>query len=83
MKIAVLKERWPNETRVAASPETVKKLIGLGAVLVLVVAAWLTADIANSYFDTMKLLGIGIFKELFKKKPAKAQVLTAKAVKPE
>jgi NAD(P) transhydrogenase subunit alpha len=31
MKIAVLKERWPNETRVAASPETVKKLIGLGA----------------------------------------------------
>jgi NAD(P) transhydrogenase subunit alpha len=31
MKIAVLKERRPEETRVAASPDTVKKLIGLGA----------------------------------------------------
>ncbi|MEE4153843.1 MAG: NAD(P) transhydrogenase subunit alpha [Erythrobacter sp.] len=30
MKIAVLKERAPGETRVAASPETVKKFIGLG-----------------------------------------------------
>lgn len=30
MKITVLKERRPGETRVAATPETVKKLIGLG-----------------------------------------------------
>ncbi len=30
MKIAVLKERAPGETRVAATPETVKKFIGLG-----------------------------------------------------
>ena len=30
MKISVLKERRPGETRVAATPETVKKLIGLG-----------------------------------------------------
>ncbi len=30
MKIAIPKERHPNETRVAASPEVVKKLIGLG-----------------------------------------------------
>jgi NAD(P) transhydrogenase subunit alpha len=30
MKIAVLKERRPFETRVAATPETVKKLTGLG-----------------------------------------------------
>ncbi len=30
MKIAVLKERTENETRVAAVPETVKKLVGLG-----------------------------------------------------
>ncbi|SKA90100.1 Uncharacterized conserved protein [Prosthecobacter debontii] len=29
--------------------------------------AFLTADIANSYFTTMKLLGVGIYKELFKK----------------
>src|SRR4029453_9767648 len=31
MKIAVLKERRPDETRVAASPDTVKKLTQLGA----------------------------------------------------
>ena len=31
MKIAILKERRPGETRVAAIPETVKKFIGLGA----------------------------------------------------
>jgi NAD(P) transhydrogenase subunit alpha len=31
MKIAVLKERRPEETRVAASPDTVKKLVQLGA----------------------------------------------------
>ena len=30
MKIAVLKERTDNETRVAAVPDTVKKLVGLG-----------------------------------------------------
>ena len=31
MKIAVLRERSEGETRVAATPETVTKLIGLGA----------------------------------------------------
>ncbi|MHA7873171.1 MAG: NAD(P)(+) transhydrogenase (Re/Si-specific) subunit alpha, partial [Hyphococcus sp.] len=31
MKIAVLKETRSGETRVAASPETVKKFVGLGA----------------------------------------------------
>ncbi|WP_407876167.1 NAD(P) transhydrogenase subunit alpha [Qipengyuania nanhaisediminis] len=31
MKIAVLKERFPGETRVAATPETVRKFIALGA----------------------------------------------------
>ena len=31
MKIAILKERRPHETRVAATPESVKKLIALGA----------------------------------------------------
>ncbi|HKU95215.1 MAG TPA: NAD(P)(+) transhydrogenase (Re/Si-specific) subunit alpha, partial [Vineibacter sp.] len=30
MKIAIPKERRPNETRVAATPETVKKLKALG-----------------------------------------------------
>ena len=31
MRIAVVKETAPGETRVAASPETVKKFIALGA----------------------------------------------------
>ena len=31
MKIAVVRETASGETRVAASPETVKKFIGLGA----------------------------------------------------
>jgi NAD(P) transhydrogenase subunit alpha len=31
MKIAVLKERRPNETRVAATPDTIKRLTGQGA----------------------------------------------------
>src|SRR6516165_10618957 len=31
MKIAILKERRPHETRVAATPDTVKKLKALGA----------------------------------------------------
>jgi len=35
MKIAVLRERRPHERRVAASPETVKKLIGLGGTVVI------------------------------------------------
>jgi NAD(P) transhydrogenase subunit alpha len=33
MKIAVLRERAAGETRVSATPETVGKLIGLGAEL--------------------------------------------------
>ena len=30
MKIAIPKERWQGEMRVAASPDTVKKLVGMG-----------------------------------------------------
>ncbi|TDU64652.1 uncharacterized protein DUF2156 [Prosthecobacter fusiformis] len=43
--------------------------------------AFLTADIAKSYFATMKLLGIGVIKELYKRKPkpAKAAVPTAQS----
>ena len=32
--VAVLKERFAGETRVAATPESVKKLIGLGVAVV-------------------------------------------------
>jgi lysylphosphatidylglycerol synthetase-like protein (DUF2156 family) len=41
--------------------------------------AFLTADIARSYFDTMKLLGIGIYKELVKGKPPAKEVLKTNA----
>ncbi len=47
MKIAVLKERRPDETRVAASPETVSKFVGLG----LSVAVESGAGGASSFSD--------------------------------
>lgn len=50
MKIAVLKEKWPNETRVAASPETVKKLCGLGAEVAVEKAAGKGASIPDAVF---------------------------------
>jgi NAD/NADP transhydrogenase alpha subunit len=50
MKIAVLKEKWPNETRVAASPETVKKFCGLGAEVAVEKAAGKGASIPDAAF---------------------------------
>jgi len=52
MKIAVLKERAAGETRVAATPETVKKLAALGASLAVEEGAGETAAIPDSeYID--------------------------------
>jgi NAD(P) transhydrogenase subunit alpha len=48
MRLAVLKERRAGETRVAATPETVKKLIGLGIATVAVEAG---AGMASGYPD--------------------------------
>ena len=48
MKIAVLKETAAGETRVAASPETVKKFIALGATVAVEKGAGLSASIADS-----------------------------------
>ena len=48
MKIAILKERRPHETRVAATPETVKKLKGLGATDILIETG---AGVAAAYID--------------------------------
>jgi NAD(P) transhydrogenase subunit alpha len=48
MRLAVLKERRAGETRVAATPETVKKLIGLGIDTVAVEAG---AGLASGYPD--------------------------------
>ena len=48
MRLAVLKERRAGETRVAATPETVKKLIGLGITIITVEAG---AGLASGYTD--------------------------------
>jgi NAD(P) transhydrogenase subunit alpha len=50
MRLAVLKERRPAETRVAATPETVKKLIGLGLTVAVEAGAGLTAGIPDAAY---------------------------------
>ena len=49
-KIAVLKEVAAGETRVAASPETVKKYIGLGAIVAVESGAGLFASISDAEY---------------------------------
>ncbi len=50
MKIAVLKERRLHERRVAASPETVKKLTALGYMLCIESGAGLTASVSDEEY---------------------------------
>src|SRR6185312_1152161 len=50
MKIAVLKERRANEARVAASPDTVKKMIGLGLAVTVESGAGAGAAIPDQAF---------------------------------
>ncbi|MBX5454588.1 MAG: Re/Si-specific NAD(P)(+) transhydrogenase subunit alpha [Acidobacteriia bacterium] len=50
MRLAVLKEREAFETRVAATPETVKKLVGLGLTVAVETGAGLGAAITDSEF---------------------------------
>ncbi|MES2699803.1 MAG: NAD(P)(+) transhydrogenase (Re/Si-specific) subunit alpha, partial [Pseudomonadota bacterium] len=50
MRIAVLRERAAGETRVAATPETVKKFIALGATFAVEEGAGLSASIADEDF---------------------------------
>ena len=50
MKIGVPKERAPGETRVAASPDTVKKFKALGASVAVAVGAGLTAGLPDADF---------------------------------
>ena len=58
MKIAVLKERAAGETRVAATPETVKKLAGLGAMLAVEEGAGDSAAISDAdYADAGAEMG--------------------------
>jgi NAD(P) transhydrogenase subunit alpha len=51
MKIAVLKETAPGETRVAAIPETVKKFVALGAEVAIEKGAGASASVADSDFE--------------------------------
>ena len=50
MKIAISKERRPNEARVAASPETVKKLRALGLDIVVETGAGLSAALTDEAY---------------------------------
>lgn len=50
MKIAIPKERRPGETRVAASPDTVKKFVGLGLEVVVETGAGAGASIPDSQY---------------------------------
>ncbi len=51
MKISILKETAPNERRVAATPETVKKFIALGASVAVESGAGQAADIADADYE--------------------------------
>ncbi|MDY7098446.1 MAG: NAD(P)(+) transhydrogenase (Re/Si-specific) subunit alpha, partial [Pseudomonadota bacterium] len=58
MKIAVLKERAEGETRVAATPETIKKFAGLGNDLAVEAGAGQTAAISDeAYADAGATIG--------------------------
>jgi NAD(P) transhydrogenase subunit alpha len=50
MRLAVLKERRAGEARVAATPDTVKKLIALGLTVAIEAGAGLTAAISDAEF---------------------------------
>ena len=50
MRLAVLKERRPAETRVAATPDTVKKLVGLGLTVAVEAGAGAAAALSDAEF---------------------------------
>ncbi len=60
MKIAIPKERRPQEARVAASPETVKKLIGLGCEVTVEKGAGVGAAVTD---EAYKQAGAAIAKD--------------------
>ena len=51
MKIAIVRERADGETRVAATPETVAKLIGLGATVSIERGAGATARFPDADYE--------------------------------
>lgn len=50
MRIAVLKESAPGETRVAATPDTVKKFVGLGHSVTVAAGAGVTASVPDQHY---------------------------------
>ncbi|WP_395645000.1 Re/Si-specific NAD(P)(+) transhydrogenase subunit alpha [Terricaulis sp.] len=52
MKIAVLKESAPGETRVAVTPETVKKIVGLGHTVVVQSGAGVSASAPDDLYKS-------------------------------
>jgi len=52
MKVAVAAESDPGESRVAATPETVKKMIGLGAELAVEPGAGIKSGILDADFHS-------------------------------
>ena len=50
MRIAALKERAPGESRVAITPETVKKFIALGATIAVEEGAGLAASVTDEAY---------------------------------
>src|SRR5262245_54884276 len=52
MKIGIAKERQAGETRVAASPDTVKKFVGLGFAVAVESGAGGAASIPDSAYQT-------------------------------
>jgi NAD(P) transhydrogenase subunit alpha len=53
MKIGIPKERRAGEKRVAASPETVKKFVGLGCTVVVETGAGMAADIPDDQYTAV------------------------------
>ena len=77
MKIAVLRERRPNETRVAASPETVRKMVDMGLDLVVESGAGDASSFSN---DAYKQAGATIAKDA--KSAASGAVIVLKVLRP-
>jgi NAD(P) transhydrogenase subunit alpha len=50
MRLAVLKERAPNETRVAVTPETVRKIVALGPTVAIETGAGTASSISDEEF---------------------------------
>lgn len=71
MKIAIPKERRVGETRVAASPDTVKKLVGMGFDVVVEKEAGITASIPDEQY---KEAGATIMKD-FSSTVSQAQII--------